>query len=346
MTLVHHRQHSGGEHSSDLRVVHDAEDVRHLVHDLFDPLREHPTVVVSPSGAGTPLIDPHRLCRLVSPTAEVVLVDNPRICYTLSDELPEPLLVYGGALRVFHPGTGHRDAFTDHPLIRTDRLGPEGAIAKAARALGVPLPDDSPHADSTEADLASRLADEQTAHARTITELNALREQFATVSGERDAARSQARNLDQQLRQLRTEIEQYRRVYTDPEQQFRHEAWLTWLHTSTEDDRSRWPLREYHLGHEFLASLQAQELVDRERIMRACVDVITGRAPERDGRQVHRLRTHSSGAAPAHIRADGAMAWRCAIQRNTPAAARLTWWEKNNIVELSQVAPHDDYQPR
>lgn len=81
--------------------------------------------------------------------------------------------------------------------------------------------------------------------------------------------------------------------------------------------------------------------------MCVCVDVLTGRAARTAGHAAHPLRAGTEGASSPVIREDGAMAWRCAIQRNSPAAARLTWWELTiGVVELSRVGHHDDYKPR
>jgi hypothetical protein len=54
------------------------------------------------------------------------------------------------------------------------------------------------------------------------------------------------------------------------------------------------------------------------------------------------------GGTPTRFRsADGARAWRCALQVNTPSARRLHWWSvpgsEGATIEFASVAVHDDF---
>ncbi len=52
---------------------------------------------------------------------------------------------------------------------------------------------------------------------------------------------------------------------------------------------------------------------------------------------------------PRERRSDGASAWRCALQKDTPGARRLHWWrvpapgDELDFIEFAQVGHHDDY---
>ena len=137
-------------------------------------------------------------------------------------------------------------------------------------------------------------------------------------------------------------------VFSDREEQFEHELWLSWLHTTPECDRDDWPLRPYQLGPEFLDSLDALEAISRPRLIRTCVDVVTGRYAEINGRQAKRLHdgTPTSGrGAPDLVRhSDGAIAWRCAVQTKG-VGARMLWWElPGHEPELARLAGHNDFR--
>jgi hypothetical protein len=135
-----------------------------------------------------------------------------------------------------------------------------------------------------------------------------------------------------------------RPVFADPVVQFAHDLWLAWLKNTEEGDRKKWPLRRWDLSEQFLDSIAAQQIVDYDRAVKACVDVVTGRHAEINSRQPHRLRA-SGGKAGSDYRVrpeDGAAAWRCWINQG-PSAARLMWWERcDDVVELSLVCIHDD----
>lgn len=110
------------------------------------------------------------------------------------------------------------------------------------------------------------------------------------------------------------------------------------------DDKRRYPLREVRLGSRFLQTVERLEGVDLEKIVDVCADVGARRAHEMPAREVHVLRTGEGGAPQRTRSSDGAQAWRCALQINTPSARRLHWWElPGGGVELASVGPHDDF---
>ncbi|MBX3195982.1 MAG: hypothetical protein KF727_12895 [Microbacteriaceae bacterium] len=77
--------------------------------------------------------------------------------------------------------------------------------------------------------------------------------------------------------------------------------------------------------------------------MKCVVDVLTDRAKDLPGRELHRLRTGESGGDAPRVRPeDGAAAWRAAIELHTPSARRLHYWQVGNRIELARVALHDD----
>ncbi len=121
----------------------------------------------------------------------------------------------------------------------------------------------------------------------------------------------------------------------------------TWAETVPAAEKSRFPLGAYDVGPEFCASLADVGRGLEDRVLRAVVMVVTDRAPEVPGYELHRLRSGDGGGDPYVVReADGAVAWRLALQVNAPQARRLHYWRlPGGGFELSRVVLHDDTRP-
>jgi len=76
-----------------------------------------------------------------------------------------------------------------------------------------------------------------------------------------------------------------------------------------------------------------------------CAMVACGRARELGGLELHPLRTGMGGDdAPRSRSSDGAVAWRCALKRGAPAAARLHFWKMDDgTIEFASVGTHDAF---
>jgi hypothetical protein len=120
-------------------------------------------------------------------------------------------------------------------------------------------------------------------------------------------------------------------------------AWLGVAHARLHDpaERARYPLRRVVVGSQFLDSLRELHGVSLHRVLDACVHVATGRAAEIAGLELHPLRA-GAGGTEQRQRADGARAWRCALQVHSPSARRLHFWRlEGDGVELDRVGTHD-----
>lgn len=178
-------------------------------------------------------------------------------------------------------------------------------------------------------------------------EKEAAQSRAAALAEENAALKKQVRSLTDQHEILTNRVHGYG-VYTDPTRQFDHELHLAWLNTIPEADReSTAALRPYTLGPDFLDSLTDLDGFGRDRVIVACLDVLTGRVWESNSRKARQMRESGAGNAPQRIRADGAAAWRCNLQHKAASARRLMWWEKTDgTVELAKAAIHDDYTLR
>jgi hypothetical protein len=138
---------------------------------------------------------------------------------------------------------------------------------------------------------------------------------------------------------LSSELERF-----DPSDRFIGAVRGVWERGTQGDDRDRYPWREPVLGKDFLTSVEDVQGVARQRVVDVCAHVVSGRAKTIPGLELHPLRESEGGDAPQRRRADGAKAYRCSLQGNTPAARRLHYWElPGGGIELAKVVYHDDF---
>jgi len=172
----------------------------------------------------------------------------------------------------------------------------------------------------------------------------------AAAAAARDAQAEATRDARREIRRLTDTVDELRRrlhgqrIFSDPEQQARHEITHAYLATVPQAQRGDLVLRDYRFGPDFLTSLDRLAPPTRQRAVDIVIDVLTRRASTRPGREVRQHGLAGPAAAGQQsVRADGAAAWRCNIQDNTPQARRLLWWElPDGTVELGKIALHDD----
>jgi predicted RNA-binding protein with RPS1 domain len=114
-----------------------------------------------------------------------------------------------------------------------------------------------------------------------------------------------------------------------------------------EDGRLENPLRRMRVGRHFLESARALEGLDLDKLIEVAAQVACGLAHGIAGRDVHPLRAGERGAGNRRRASDGASAWRCSLQDNTPSARRLHWWDvpgdDHGAIEFASVGLHDDF---
>lgn len=270
-------------------------------------------------------VHPSRLASAVGADADVALLDTPSSVTAFADTLP--FGVPEGKVRILRTGLAPSDSQDRHPLIQATRDSEILAEAELYVEEGQRLREDveTTRHQNIDREIAAAVANAVRPERQKISDMTAK-----ITDLKRALANAQAA-LD----------EEQRPVFADPHAQFRFELHHAWLQATEEGDRNTWPLREWELGPDFLASIDAQQIVDRARVIRACVDVITGRHAEINSRASHKFKP---AGAKDRVRDDGAMAWRCAVNVG-PSAARLMWWERaDGVVELSLVAAHDDFR--
>jgi hypothetical protein len=102
--------------------------------------------------------------------------------------------------------------------------------------------------------------------------------------------------------------------------------------------------RQFGLASSFIESVDQHGERYRQKIIRACADIVIG-APVLLARcDDHPLRSGQGAKdAPVTRSRDGAEARRCSIESNTASARRLHYWLlPDNSVEFASVNVHDD----
>lgn len=289
---------------------------------IFDTRRDRPLVVVTPHvRSGKYDCNPRRVAANLWGTADMVLMQNQLTTSTLNTLVPEWMQTYNGSARIFSAGAEPHDPEEYHPLITPrwegDADGERRIVATVTHLLRNPRRPVS----TLERQVAQ------------------LTKQVERLTDERDQARKKVGSK----KSTGDAMADAPQVWNDPQAQFDWELYNTWLEMTPDGtDRETWPLRSYILGPQFLDSMESVRTVKRRIIIRACVDVVTGRYREINSREAK----HFGDRSTKVTRADGASGWRCAIVSKTPAAPRLMWWEipPGDEVELSLVAHHDDFR--
>ncbi|WP_193608082.1 hypothetical protein [Nocardioides lijunqiniae] len=154
------------------------------------------------------------------------------------------------------------------------------------------------------------------------------------------AAEASADRQRAKVRQLQRELDSY----VPLADRIRAAVRASWLRNTVKGDRERYPWREPTIGPQFVASLDELEGIGFERVADVCAEVVSGRAAQRHGLQVHALRQTSGGGSGQRVREDGARAYRASLQVRSAAARRLHYWElPDGGIELAKIGYHDDF---
>jgi predicted RNA-binding protein with RPS1 domain len=200
---------------------------------------------------------------------------------------------------------------------------------------------------------------------RARREAGELREQLAAAEDDRrellqrlKEARGAAKDADRRVERLRKDLrdERDRSGYLEGElaaagldetARFVADVRRAWERTTTPADRERYLWNDPVIGPEFLQTLSQVQGINRDRVVEVCAHVVSGRAPEIGGLELHPLRSSEGGGAPQREREDGAKAWRCSLQVGSPSARRLHYWQlPDGGVELAKIVYHDDFSIR
>lgn len=133
-------------------------------------------------------------------------------------------------------------------------------------------------------------------------------------------------------------------LFVDPAEAVRFAVLRAWVQRIQPVEKEHFPLPDFVVGDRFADSLAALDDGQQVKALKCIVDVLTDRAKDVPGRQLHALRNGDTG--PDVVRADGARAFRASIEAETPSARRLHYFKlPDGRVELSRLVLHDDMDP-
>lgn len=180
------------------------------------------------------------------------------------------------------------------------------------------------------------------------TENVRLKRALAVVRGDQQAQRAMMLRHARQLERAMPGPAARRTRFDRDDEWLRLEIHLAWLDRLDPADRLRWPLPEpFGLGARFADSVLSLDAGLLPKVLRAVVDVLTGRVRDLPARRIHPLRSGDGATAADLVRAhDGARCFRVYVEQNTPQARRLHYWAiPDGTIELSRVVLHDDMEP-
>jgi hypothetical protein len=198
--------------------------------------------------------------------------------------------------------------------------------------------------------IARALQDQLAAERANMAELarlhNAAMHQIDVLKA--DAVKAKAKLVDakQQRRSASSRTEQVdTSLFSDPQEQFAFEVRTVWAYSVPAVDKAAEPLGPYLVGPNFLASLAQLTPPQRNKTLRAVVDLAAGRQGPLRNREPHMLRENEGAHASVQMRGDD-VCWRLYVEQGTAGALRLHYWKlPDGRIELSRVVTHDDVKP-
>jgi hypothetical protein len=262
---------------------------------------------------------------------------------------PARVVAFGRALRRFQEQSGR--AAAARVVEEIERLRAAAAAERARAEEMSSAIAEAPDADAHEQELDAMAAD-FTAVRDDLERQRVAAEDAESLWTEAEEQRARLerenRSLNGQLEGLKARLKERAKANGEPPEteakRFAHEVRTSWEARLTPDDREASPLASFVIREGFAASISGAA-ADRQKVVDTVMEVACGRAKEIEGRQLHKLRSGSSGNARERKRAsDGAIAWRCNIQTNSASARRLHFWQcPGGKLDFVSVVIHDDF---
>lgn len=177
-------------------------------------------------------------------------------------------------------------------------------------------------------------------------DLNRSRHELDAVKADRAAIKANLVALKQQRRSTTSRTDSPPEVlFLSATEQFDFELRTAWARSVPAVDKADHPLGNYAVGARFLASLAAVPLPQRNRTLRAVVDLVADMKGPLHNREPHKLRQNEGAHAAPTVRG-GDVCWRLYIEQGTAGALRLHYWKlQGGGIELHEVVSHDVVKP-
>ncbi len=322
------------------------EAVAELARRILDPERAIPIVgLTSRAGEAQPALDHADVLETLEGALELAAIPTGTPTRHLAELIPSHCEVYGGAARIWWPGFNPNSDPRDHPLV-LDRHGVYGsqALEHLSRAWTNGPPEIEKELDDRDRELAL-LRDRSERSEATIGD---LAERVRELEQQLDQAESRRKEAEDRAREVRRIAASAPHPSTDttdsgdPDAAFLGRVFDGYLRSTTAADRTTHPLSPVVVGQEFCETLRKVD-IDENRVAFVVALLLSNRLSQNF--ESHPLRAGRGGEDPQRQRpADGALAWRVSVKRNSPSAPRLHYWRHpDGLIELASVAVHDSF---
>ena len=330
--------------------------VHQLVAHLLSATRRRPVAVVSTRNhEREPLIDAEYIQTEAGHLADVVVIPTGPLTYEMESLMVVGTHVFGGAGRVYPPGTGWERDNRQSPLrfahdpdaaVRSAEKLVDDVLAAAHRPMiaadqGNPgstatgnSPPEVPETDAGELQAA-------------LVTIATLKQQMVDLRGKHTEQLTAARKKTSKNRPADTLTPTIydTGLFLNTDDAVRYAVHLTWVQRIPATDKAVLSVQDYDISAAFAGSLEKLDEAQLSKALKCVVDVLTDLSRQMPTRRVHPLRTAVGPDAPV-TRSDGATCYRASIEAQTASARRLHYWKlPSGRIELSRIVNHDDMTP-
>lgn len=201
-------------------------------------------------------------------------------------------------------------------------------------------------ADEVARALQDQLEDERRGAAELARLLNTAEHQLDALRDDLTRTKSALVQLRQQRRSATSRSELVAEtLFLDAAEQFGFDLRQAWARAVPAGDKAAQPLGKYSCSPQFLASLAVLTEQQRDKTLRAVVDLVANRTGPLRRREPHVLRLNEGAHAGPTMRG-GDVCMRLYVEQRTAGALRLHYWKlRSRGFELHEVVPHDVVKP-
>ncbi len=318
----------------DLIVLRSKQGLRALKAYLLSPDRTHAVVALTRSlDTDGPALAPTDVRASAGPGIKIYYIPGEFLLRRLGGVLGGKLALPRGAVRVWWPGLSVRSDPADHPLVLALE-GEDGRelLGEFARQFDLSRPHVRREIKLIED--ARALSENELAQAR--ERIRSTEKRLRDTQVERRGAATRAQSARDRLGAAMGELSE-----SSCEEALHALISREWIGALGPADRREHPLGAYVLTAQFVAMVERQADLPRERLAWVCAMLACRYAATLPGIAPHPLMTAPGGQQIE--RADGAKGWRCNVKRNATGGPRLHYWIRaDRAIEFASVGNHDE----
>lgn len=194
--------------------------------------------------------------------------------------------------------------------------------------------------------LQDQLAQERERSLALVREANEASHQIAALKEELAKTKASLVKLRQKMRSANSQTDGLQEtLFNHPDEQFNFELLHMWARVVPASDKAEQPLGSYVASQHFLDSWTRLTGQQRNKALRAVVDLVADRQGPLRKREPHILRQNEGAHAAPTMRGND-VCMRLYVEQGTAGALRLHYWKLDaGGVELHEVVRHDVVKP-